>query len=176
MGRRRGAWFRDNDLAALPAQEFYPRWGRGETREDREWGAVFEALQVIAKHAVEARDAKMAGRCLAAVALIGQGYQWMWQDVNYLFPMPTIEESGDLHADARARGAAVHDLARSFYVSGVYRRPHALLRAEARGLVWTLRWLARMGLLDHTLLHEKATEVFTRSPEGQRRQRFYEKV
>lgn len=152
--------FYGDDLAVLPRQAYNIRWGHEDTDE---WGVVFHALEMLAKHAAEAGDARMAGRCMAAVALIGQNVSWLWEDCLYLFPAYAAGDGGE----------TVRAQAYEFFVSGVRRRPARLLRAEAHGMVYALRWLARVGLLTQRDVMDKSLEPFTRSPEGQRRQRFY---
>jgi hypothetical protein len=122
---------------------------------------------VLSKHAVEKRDAKMAGRCLAGIALIGQGWWHEIEDCLYLFD-EYYEETSD-------GGEKVKAVAREFYLSGVRRRPRRILRAEAVGLVWALRWLYRAGLLERRAVQHAYNRPFIRSREGQRRQAFWDR-
>lgn len=141
-----------DDLAVLPREEkpWKPdRRGVGMTEEHV---VIGQALRVIAKHAVEQGDRKMAGRVLAAEALSGACVAYVWQDCANLFPLPELPEDYGPTANAIKRGQLLDEQARAFFVGGVRGRPARLLRAEARGMLHVLRWLYRVGLLDSRTL------------------------
>lgn len=138
------------DMNSLPAvdREWSHKSDRSYTDEEI---AIDMALDVLAKHAVEAGDRRMAGRVLAARALTGGGWYHLWDDCRDLLGTPLPSWDGT-REHAFERGRILTDTAREFFAAGVHRRPRALLRAEARGVLFALRWLYRAGLLERRAL------------------------
>lgn len=143
-----------DDLWVLPDKEseWSHDWRHAKAPEER---AIWAALRALSQHAFEARDERMCGRIIAAQAIMGMAVQWTWEDCTKLLPLPELTDpSGYPDRDAQARGRILRDQAREVFVAGVRRRPRALLRAEARGLLFALRWLYRAGLLpERALMH-----------------------
>jgi transposase-like protein len=140
------------DLDVLPGPEWTVdfTYRRPDEQTEEEYLAVTAAIEALVRVAVERRDAKAAGRFMAAYALTHQTVQWLWQDNTYWFD-----------------GERPAEQCRAFMVSGVRGRPRRLLRAEARGIVWALRWLHRAGALGDG--REASRQAWLRSPEGQSR-------
>jgi hypothetical protein len=164
-----------DDLWVLPARE--AQWSHDwRDSVSDEHMAIWMALRVLAQHAFEARDERMCGRVLAAQAIMGEAVQWTWEDCTKLLPLPVLTaEQHDLcsaHgpvAFATLRGEILRERARDVFVAGVRRRPARLLRAEARGLLFALRWLYRAGVLHERALTHAEQEPwrrFTGAPEG----------
>jgi hypothetical protein len=135
-----------DDLSVLPAEEREWSGRRRSLRFTEEELAIYQAVRVLAKHAVEAGDQRMAGRVMAAAALTGTNVYWLYDDCRDLLGTELPEWDGT-HEHATRRGELLTEAARAFFVAGVRRRPARLLRAEARGLLFALRWLFRAGLL-----------------------------
>lgn len=154
--QRRGG----DDLAMLPAEEREWAGRRRSLKHTDEELAISQAIRVLAKHAVEGGDQRMAGRVLAAAALTGTNVAYVWQDCSNLFDTE-LPSDGTLER-ARARGADLDEQARAFFVAGVRRRPARLLRAEARGILYALRWLYRAGLLQTRALIITESEPWRR--------------
>lgn len=152
--------FPGDDLAALPSEE--QPWTidyRTMTATD-EHCRIASALRVLAAYAVEAGDHRMAGRVLAAAALTGTGVQFVWGDCSNLFTTALPYDGS--YESAERRGQDLDEQARAFFVRGVKGRHRRLLRAEARGILWTLRWLYRAGLLDQRELMHQENEPWRR--------------
>jgi hypothetical protein len=156
-----GVRYRD-PWANLPKQYF----GRSQ-QVSEEWLIVWSTIEVLAKHAVEKRDAKMAGRCLAALSLLGYTISYTLQDSLYLF---------DEYYDEDVKADELKAVAWHFFHSGTRRRSRLVLRAEAVGLVWTLRWLYRAGLLEQRTVQEASNQPYLRSRECQRHRTMCEPI
>lgn len=145
--------YRD-EFANLPAED--PQEAAGDERV-----MLMRAVEALAVHAVEQRDERMAGRCLAAWTLLGFQPYALWDMHSWMLQVPPIRSGADM-----IRLKATNDpreAARRFYLSGTRRRQTRLLRAEGRGVLAACRWLARMGILDVTTLNVALNRPYRRA-------------